>query len=149
LNLNTRFRRRRAARYVRALVITINAKDLNLQMNRRQQESVFDVLALSCYVEGLQVDKIVRTYVMKLPVKSIYDAIRRFVIISHFHSNSRALTSFAWRFVKTIGENRLGEPVCRNSEFEKVGLTLSGVVLERLTLEQWPEKRQYHKIILV
>lgn len=130
--------------FVRSL-LHINAKDLKFTDEADGgKKAVFDVLALSFNVEGLQVDKIVKNYVMKLPLKE-YERLQTAGFVYYFTFPFKKPGAYQLRVAI---RDKQSEKIGSASQFveipnlKKDGLTLSGVVLESLTLEQWQRGAQ-------
>lgn len=139
LRLNTLFGNDKQSSFVRSL-LHVNAKDLKFTDEADgYKKAVFDVLAVSFGENGMVVDQIAKTYTLRVKDegyrKTISDG-----FVYHFTFPVKKPGAFQYRVA------------IRDSETQKVGsanqfievpnlkknrLTISGIVLENLTPEQW------------
>jgi VWFA-related protein len=145
LNLNTLFGNdSEQGSYVRSL-LHINAKDLQFSDEAAGlKKAVFDVLALSFNEEGLQIDKIVKNYVLTLPTKE-YERMQTSGFVYYFTFPFKKPGAYQLRVaIRDKQSERIGSAsqFVEIPNLKKVGLTLSGIVLENLTLDQWQRQAQ-------
>jgi VWFA-related protein len=139
LTLNTLFGHDGQDSFVRSL-LHINAKDLKFTDEADgSKKAVFDVLALSFNAEGGQVDKIVKPYEIKLPLKE-YERLQAAGFVYYFTFPFKKPGAYQFRVaIRDKQSDKIGSAsqFVEIPNLKKGGLTLSGVVLENLTPEQW------------
>lgn len=139
LRLNTLFGNDKQSSFVRSL-LHVNAKDLKFTDEADgSKKAVFDVLAVSFGESGTVVDQIAKTYTLRVKDEG-YRKIMTDGFVYHFTFPVKKPGAFQYRVA------------IRDSETQKVGsanqfievpnlkknrLTVSGIVLENLTAEQW------------
>jgi VWFA-related protein len=145
LNFNTLFSNDPEQGSVVRSLLHINAKDLKFTDEvGGSKKASFDVLALSFNAEGLQVDKIVKNYVLTIPTKE-YERLQSNGFVYHFTFPFKKPGAYQLRIAI---RDKQSEKIGSASQFVEIpnlkeeGLTLSGVVLENLTLSQWQKEAQ-------
>ena len=139
LRLNTLFGNDKQSSFVRSL-LHVNAKDLKFKDDTDgYKKAVFDVLGVSFGENGLVVDQIAKTYTLRVKDEE-YRKIISDGFVYHFTFPVKKPGAYQYRVA------------IRDSETQKVGsanqfievpnlkksrLTISGIVLENLTADQW------------
>lgn len=140
LNLNALFGNdAKQGSFVRSL-LHINAKDLKFtDETGGNKKADFDVLAITFNDDGVPVDKIVKNYVLALPLKE-YERFLTEGFVYYFTFPVKKPGAYQFRVAI---RDKQSEKIGSASQFieipnlKKTRLTLSGVVLENLTREQW------------
>jgi VWFA-related protein len=139
LRLNTLFGNEKQSSFVRSL-LHVNARDLKFtDQPDGSKKAVFDVLAISFGENGTIVDQIAKTYTLQVKDEA-YRKIMSDGFVYHFTFPVKKPGAFQYRVA------------IRDSETQKVGsanqfvevpnlkknrLTISGIILENLTADQW------------
>ncbi len=140
LGLNTIFKSdAKEAAYVSSFVY-INAKDLKFTDEPNDKKKVtFDILAVSYGTGGVPIDQLAKTYTLTLD-KENYQNITKDGFVYYFTFPIKKPGAYQMRVaIRDHADEKVGSA----SQFIEVPnvknnrLTLSGIVLDNLTLEQW------------
>ncbi len=143
LSLNTIFKSDAKQAASVSSFVYINAKDLKFTDEPTgKKKAVFDVLAVSYGTGGVPVDQLSKTYTLTLDAEN-YQKIIKDGFVYYFTFPIKKAGAYQMR-VAVRDHN--GEKVGSASQFIEVPniknnrLTLSGMVLENLTVEQWSKE---------
>lgn len=144
LRLNTLFGSDKQTPYVRSL-LHINAKDLKFVDDKDgSKKAIFDVLAVSFGDNGIIADQIAKTYTMTVKDASL-EKLTREGFVYYFTFPVKKPGAYQYRVA--IRDTQSGKVGSANQfidvpNLKKNRLTLSGVILEDYTVEQWKKAAQ-------
>ncbi|MDQ2746062.1 MAG: VWA domain-containing protein, partial [Acidobacteriota bacterium] len=145
LRLNTLFGNdAKAGSYVRSL-LHVNAKDLKFtDQADGGKQAVFDILAVSFGDNGAVIDQIAKTYILKVKGDG-FQKISREGFVYYFTFPVKKPGAYQYRIaVRDAGSQKVGSAnqFIEVPNLKKNRLTISGIVLENLTLEQWQKSAE-------
>ncbi|MBK8810656.1 MAG: hypothetical protein IPN69_07975 [Acidobacteria bacterium] len=108
-------------------------------MNRTASKAVFDVLAVSFGDNGQPVDQISKTYTLRTNALG-YEKIQRDGFVYHFTFPVKKPGAYQFRIaIRDSQANKVGSAsqFIEVPNLKKNRLTISGIVLENFTVEQW------------
>lgn len=139
LRLNTLFGNEKQGSYVRSL-LHVNAKDLKfVDEPDGSKKATFDVLAVSFGDNGTVVDQISKNYTFKVKGDT-YEKVLRDGFVYYFTFPVKKGGAFQYRVaIRDTETNKVGSAnqFIEVPNLKKNRLTVSGIVLENYTAEQW------------
>jgi len=125
--------------FVRSL-LHVNAKDIKFtDEDDGFKKAMFDVLAMSFGENGVPVDQIAKSYTLRLKGES-YKKVIDEGFVYHFTFPVKKAGAYQYRVaIRDITSGKLGSAnqFIEVPNLKKNRLTVSGIVLENLTFEQW------------